>query len=78
MGVIFYAEITCPTEGDIVEVQIVPSNNDSNSTALSPLFNLDLVINGEKETIQLELGEITSLQITDEEVNILPKHQFLL
>lgn len=66
----FIPKITCPTDGDIVEVQIVPSNNDSNSTALSPLFNLDLVINGEKETIQLELGEITSLQITDEEVNI--------
>ena len=66
----FIPEITCPIDSDIVEVRIVPSNNDSNSIALSPLFNLDLVINGEKESVQLELGETTTIQITEEEASI--------
>ena len=66
----FIPEITCPIDSDIVEVRIVPSNNDSNSIALSPLFDLDLVINGEKETVQLELGEKTTIQITEEEAAI--------
>ncbi len=66
----FIPEITCPIDNDIVEVQIVPSNNDSSSIALSPLFELDLVINGEKETSQLELGESTTIQITEEDVTI--------
>jgi hypothetical protein len=66
----FVPEITCPIDSDIVEVRIVPSNNDSNSIALSPLFDLDLVINGEKESVQLELGETTTIQITEEEAAI--------
>ncbi len=66
----FIPEITCPIDSDIVEVRIVPSNNDSKSIALSPLFDLDLVINGEKETFQLELGETTTIQITEEEAAI--------
>ena len=66
----FIPEITCPIDSDIVEVRIVPSNNDSNSIALSPLFDLDLLINGEKETVQLELGETTTIQITEEEAAI--------
>ena len=44
----FEPQISCPEDNNIVEISIVPSNNDSTSTALSPLFNLDLIIDGKR------------------------------
>ena len=67
----FKPQISCPEDSNIVEISIVPSNNDSTSTALSPLFNLDLIIDGKKETTQLELGEVTTVQIEEDSVDIL-------
>ena len=67
----FEPQISCPEDSNIVEISIVPSNNDSTSTALSPLFNLDLIIDGKKETTQLELGEVTTVQIEEDSVDIL-------
>jgi len=66
----FEPQISCPENSDIVEISIVPSNNNSSSTALSPLFNLDLIVNGKKETTQLELGEVTTVQIENDSADI--------
>ena len=66
----FEPQVTCPTEDNVVQVSVVPANDDSTSAALSPVFNLDLIVNGEKETVQLELGETTTFQIEGDEASI--------
>ena len=66
----FEPKIFCPEDSNTVEISIIPSNNDSSSTALSPLFNLDLIVDGKKETIQLELGEVTTVQIEGNSIDI--------
>ena len=57
----FEPVITCPKDNNEVSISIRPSKNGSDSTTNSPTFNLEVIVNGNKEVIDLELGETESL-----------------
>lgn len=66
----FEPEITCPKDTNEVSVSIKPSNSKSDSTVNSPIFNVEVVINGEKQVLDLELGEIQTIDLQDEQNSI--------
>ena len=66
----FEPEITCPKDTNEVSVSIKPSNSKSDSTVNSPVFNVEVVINGEKQVLDLELGEIQTIDLQDEQNSI--------
>jgi len=62
----FEPVITCPIEGsNEVVVSVIPSNNGSDSTANSPVFSVEVIINGQKQVVDLELGETQLLYLEE-------------
>ena len=61
----FEPVITCPQDNNQVSVSIKPSNNSSGSTTNSPTFNVEIIVNGNKEIIDLELGETESIYLQE-------------
>ena len=61
----FEPVITCPQDNNQVSISIKPSNNSSGSTTNSPTFNVEIIVNGNKEIIDLELGETESLYLEE-------------
>ena len=61
----FEPVITCPKDNNEVSISIRPSKNGSDSTTNSPTFNLEVIVNGNKEVIDLELGETESLYLEE-------------
>jgi len=61
----FEPVITCPKDNNEVSISIRPSKNGSDSTTNSPTFNLEVIVNGNKEVIDLELGETELLYLEE-------------
>ena len=61
----FEPVVTCPKDDNEVSIFVRPSNNDSDSTTNSPTFNLEVIVNGNKQVIDLELGETESLYLEE-------------
>ena len=62
--------ITCPKDDNTISLSVVPSNSDTDSYANSPEFNLEVIVNGEKQTYQLELGEEQTFIFEEESINV--------
>jgi len=62
----FEPVIECPESDNVVSISIAPSNNLSESYVDSPVFEVEVIVDGKKEIFELELGEIEELLIEGE------------
>ncbi len=67
----FEPVITCPDESNIVSISITPSYNTTNSYVNSPIFEVEVIAEGEKTLYLLELGEEETFTFTNQNINVI-------
>lgn len=66
----FEPVLECPEDNNVVSVSIAPSNNSSDSYVNSPVFQVEVIVDGSKEVYELELGEKENLIIAGDSVSL--------
>ena len=62
----FAPVIVCPVDSSGVTLSISPTKNSSESYANSPLFDIEVIIDGKKQIFTMELGEEKKFNLTED------------
>ena len=62
----FAPVVECPIDSSGVTLSIAPTNNSSESYVNSPLFDVEVVIDGEKQIFTMELGEEKKFNLNED------------
>ncbi len=68
--------ITCPEENNVVTLSVIPSNNSSDSYVNSPVFIVEVIVDGEKQFHEIELGEEATFMFQEEVVDIVAEASY--